>query len=82
MSYIFLTLYIVPNFRKRNNTILFSILALITFVTVSMILAVCDTWLMAYKITDPGMITEFNEGIFKERAVFGLWLMFFLSFIQ
>jgi hypothetical protein len=76
LGYIFLTLYIVPNLRKRTNTVLFSILVLLTCVLVSMILGICDTWILGYKLPVDGDIGVFYEDIFKRRMVFALWLMF------
>ncbi len=76
IGYLLLTLYIVPNISRRNNTVLFSILGFLVFLFVSLTLGVCDTWLLGYKIDVNKPIQAFYEDIFKSRVIFGLWLLF------
>lgn len=76
IGYLILTLYVVPNISRRNNTVVFFILGFLVFLFVSLILAICDTWLLGYKIDGNQNIQAFYEDIFKSRVIFGLWLLF------
>ncbi len=75
LGYIFLTLYIVPQIRKRQNMILFILIGLATFFMVSLTLGVCDTWIQAYKIQNENL-KSFYDDIARQRTFFGLWLLF------
>lgn len=75
LGYILLTLYVVPQIRKKNALVLHILLGLITFLAVGLALGICDTWIQGYKIPEMGLYA-FHNAIFRERTIFSLWLLF------
>ncbi|HSF46312.1 MAG TPA: histidine kinase [Chitinophagaceae bacterium] len=79
LAYILLSLYVVPNLRRKNNLALHIILFIAVFAILGFIMGIADTWLKAYDMNEYSSLNEFYNSIFKTRMLFAFWMMFLFA---
>jgi hypothetical protein len=78
-AYIFLSLYITPNIKTKNNLAVNIVLGILVFAILGLVMSISDTWLKAYKMADYENLNSFYNDIFKKRMLFSFWMMFLFA---
>lgn len=78
-AYIFLSLYIAPQIRRKAHLALHIILGMLVFAVLGLVMSIADTWIRAYEMTEHETLTGFYNAIFKKRMLFACWMMFLFA---
>jgi hypothetical protein len=78
-AYIFLSLYITPNIRRKTNLPINIFLGILVFALLGLVMSVGDTWIKAYEMGDHENLNSFYNDVFRKRMLFAFWMMFLFA---